>query len=73
MHAALLLAPMLAGLDKYYRPGPSPAPFIGLMILGFAVGLIGHLTRLRLLVGVGVVMIFAATVLLPFQYAGEFR
>jgi hypothetical protein len=71
MHAALALA----GLSSVtpYRPGPSPAPFVTLMVLGFVVGIAGHLFRSRLIVGLGIVMIFAATVLLPLQYAGDFQ
>ena len=40
-------------------------PYISLMILGFFVGSFGHLAKSRLLVGVGIAMIFAATMLLP--------
>lgn len=71
MHAVLLLAG-LASVTPY-RSGPSPAPFIALMLAGFVVGIAGHIVRSRVVVGVGVLMIFAATVLLPLQYAGDFR
>lgn len=65
---------MLANLiDQYYRVGPEPGSFIALMVVGFVVGIFGHLVRSRLLVGVGVAMIFAATVILPLQYAGQFQ
>ena len=47
-------------IDQYYRAGPEPGSFIALMVLGF-------------IVGIGVVMIFAATVILPFQYASQFQ
>ena len=40
-------------------------PYISLMILGFFVGSFGHLTRSRLVVAIGIAMIFAATLLLP--------
>jgi len=40
-------------------------PYISLMIVGFFVGSFGHLARSRFLVGVGIAMIFAATLLLP--------
>ena len=36
-----------------------------LMLAGFVVGTVGHLYKSRLLVGVGIAMIFAATLLLP--------
>ena len=32
-----------------------------------------HRFRSRLVVGIGVVMIFLATVILPFQFAGQFQ
>jgi hypothetical protein len=40
-------------------------PYITLMIIGFFVGSFGHLAKSRLLVGVGIAMIFAAALLLP--------
>lgn len=55
--------------------GPMPAlaatfpetisPYIVLMLIGFAVGIFGHVTRSRLIVGLGIAMIFLATLLLP--------
>ena len=60
-------------IDQYYRAGPEPGSFIALMVLGFIVGIFGHLVRSRLIVGIGVVMIFAATVILPFQFASQFQ
>jgi hypothetical protein len=43
----------------------SPTFFIVLFGVGFLVGTLGHLTRSRTLVVVGVGMVFLATVLLP--------
>ncbi len=43
----------------------SPNPFIALMLAGFAVGVFGHLYGSRLIVGVGVGIVFLATLLLP--------
>jgi hypothetical protein len=43
----------------------SPTPFIALMLGGFAVGVFGHLYGSRLIVGIGVAMIFLATLLIP--------
>ena len=40
-------------------------PYISLMILGFAVGAVGHLYKSKVAVGVGIAMIFLATLLLP--------
>jgi hypothetical protein len=43
----------------------SPSFFFVLFGVGFLVGVIGHLTRSRILVAAGVLMIFLATVLIP--------
>jgi hypothetical protein len=40
-------------------------PYIGLMLAGFAVAAIGHGSRSRWLVAVGVIMILLATLLFP--------
>jgi predicted benzoate:H+ symporter BenE len=40
-------------------------PYISLMILGFVLGVFGHLSRSRWLVAIGIAMIFLATALLP--------
>jgi hypothetical protein len=67
-----VVALVLLQIDRFYRPGPSPGPYIALMVLGFAVGTFGHIVRSRIIVGVGIAMIFLATVLLPLQHAGDF-
>jgi hypothetical protein len=43
----------------------SIGPYIGLMIGGFIVGAIGHASRSRWLVALGVIMILLATLLFP--------
>jgi sulfite exporter TauE/SafE len=43
----------------------SIGPYIALMGIGFAVAILGHLSRSRWLVAVGVIMIFLATLLFP--------
>jgi len=43
----------------------SPGPYIALMLIGFAVGILGHLTRSRWLVASGVILIFLGAFLLP--------
>jgi hypothetical protein len=43
----------------------SPTPFIVLMLAGFAVGTFGYLAGSRFVVGIGVAMIFAATLVMP--------
>lgn len=40
-------------------------PYISLMIGGFFVGIVGHVYSSRFVVGFGIAMIFAATLLLP--------
>jgi len=40
-------------------------PYLALMVLGFAVGVYGHLARSRWLVAIGIAMIFFATALFP--------
>ena len=42
-----------------------PAVFFVLLGLGFLIGVIGHITRSRTLVAIGVTLIFAATVFIP--------
>ena len=43
----------------------SPLPFALLMALGFLVGLAGHLYKSPAVVGLGIFLIFLATILLP--------
>ncbi len=43
----------------------SVAPYLALMVLGFIVGTGGHIARSRLVVGIGIGMIFLAVLLLP--------
>jgi hypothetical protein len=43
----------------------SPGPYIALMLIGFAVGILGHLSGARLLVAVGVILIFLGALLFP--------
>ena len=40
-------------------------PYLVLMLAGFVVGTAGHVYRSKLVVGIGIFMIFAATLLLP--------
>jgi hypothetical protein len=43
----------------------SIGPYMSLMMLGFLVGTLGHLTRSRWLVAIGVMLIFLATTAFP--------
>jgi len=40
-------------------------PYLTLMIVGFVFGILGHMYKSRFVVGIGILLIFAATVLLP--------
>jgi hypothetical protein len=53
--------------DDFPHPdvGSSPTPFVLLLVGGFVVGIVGHLTRTRTLVAIGVGAIFLGTFLLP--------
>ena len=54
------LFPPLAALPH------SLGPYLALVLIGFAVGTLGHLTKLRWLVGVGIALIVVGALLLPF-------
>jgi hypothetical protein len=53
----------------FYNPNPtfgaSPTPFVVLMVAGFVIGVMGHITRIKGLIALGIGMIFLATFLLP--------
>lgn len=40
-------------------------PYLALMVIGFAFGVLGHIGKSRLMVGIGIALIFCATLLLP--------
>jgi hypothetical protein len=42
-----------------------PGPYIALMLIGFGVGILGHLSGARWLIGAGVVLIALGALLLP--------
>ena len=46
----------------------SPSFFIAVFAVGFAVGALGHLVKSRALVATGVLLVLAATILLPIAY-----
>jgi hypothetical protein len=54
------LLPPLAALPH------SLGPYITLVLVGFGVGTLGHLTKIRWLVGVGIALIVIGALLLPF-------
>ena len=43
----------------------SPGPYIALMMIGFAIGILGHLSGAKSLVAAGIVLIFLGALLLP--------
>jgi F0F1-type ATP synthase assembly protein I len=51
--------------DPHPPFGASPTPFIVLMIMGFVIGVFGHIVRAKGLVALGIGMVFLATFLLP--------
>ena len=54
------LAPPLAALLPH-----SPTPYVTLMLTGFALGILGHLTRARWLVAAGIILIVLGAFLFP--------
>jgi hypothetical protein len=59
----------LLQLGFFYDPSPDfgtdPRPFVAMMLVGFVIGVVGHITRTRALVVLGIGLIFLATFLLP--------
>lgn len=51
--------------DPHPTFGASPTPFVVLMVMGFVIGVIGHVVRAKGLVALGIGMVFLATFLLP--------
>jgi hypothetical protein len=45
----------------------SPQPIITLMLVGFGIGIFGHLSGSRILIAIGIALVFAAGLLAP-QY-----
>jgi hypothetical protein len=56
--------PDLATLPAALLPH-SPTPYIVLMLAGFVIGILGHLTRARWLIAAGVALIFLGALLFP--------
>lgn len=40
-------------------------PYMTLMLIGFGVGIVGHLFKQRLLIAIGIALVFLATVAFP--------
>jgi len=45
--------------------GTDPGPYLALVIAGFVVGALGHLFQSKTIVASGILMIVAATIILP--------
>jgi hypothetical protein len=54
------LVPPLASLLPH-----SATPYVALMLIGFAIGILGHLSSARWLVAAGVILIFLGAFLFP--------
>ena len=60
------MAPMLNLVAPVAEVLPrSIGPYLSLMVLGFLLGIAGHLSRSRWLVAIGVLIIFLSTVIFP--------
>ena len=64
-----LLAPVLAAgpfvPDNSPPFGASPTPYVVLMVIGFVIGVTGHIVRAKALVALGIGLVFLGTFLLP--------
>ena len=73
-----MLAALVLAMSDFLDPGDGPDPggefrvspsfFLVLLGLGFLIGTIGHIVKSRTLVAIGVILIFGATLVLPFAY-----
>jgi hypothetical protein len=73
-----VLAALVPVLAQFLSPddGPgqsgdfqvSPRFFLVLLGLGFLIGTVGHIVKSRTLVAAGILLIFAATIILPIAY-----
>jgi hypothetical protein len=71
----LLLLAMSDFLEPQRGPEPSgdfrvsPSFFLVLLGIGFAIGVVGHITKSRTLVAAGIALVMLATVFLPIVLA----
>ena len=73
-----MLAALVLAMSDFLDPGDGPDPsgdfrvsptfFLVLLGLGFLIGTVGHIVKSRTLQAAGILLIFAATVALPFAY-----
>jgi hypothetical protein len=45
--------------------GASPTPYVVLIVIGFVIGVAGHIVRAKTLVALGIGLVFLGTFLLP--------
>ena len=45
--------------------GANPKPYIAMMVLGFVIGVAGHIFRFKVMVALGVLLIFLGTFVFP--------
>jgi hypothetical protein len=57
-----VLDPLLPLADLFPH---SPGPYIALMLAGFAIGIVGHVLRVKWLVAAGIALIFLGALLFP--------
>ena len=69
---APLLAPLVAQfLDPDKGPEPTgdwrsePEAFMALLLIGFAIGILGHIFKFKTMVATGILLVFLATVGIP--------
>lgn len=61
----VLVAILAFAYDPHPDFGSDPRPFVFMMAFGFVMAVAGHIVRARLLVGLGIAIVFLATFLLP--------
>jgi uncharacterized membrane protein YbjE (DUF340 family) len=67
----VLLAVLAQLLDPDKGPEPTgdwrsdPEAFLALVIIGFAIGILGHIFKSKTMVATGILMVFLATVGIP--------
>jgi hypothetical protein len=62
-----MLAEVLGALPDLPSPevGTDPQPYVLLLVIGFVVGALGHLFQSKTIIATGILMIVAATIILP--------
>ena len=69
------MLPTLIVIAQFLNPNEGPEPtgdwseapekFVALILIGFAIGIMGHIFKVKTMVATGILMIFLATVGLP--------